>query len=641
MPPSDLSPEHIYYGGEEHRPPSKTALKAGAFRGYYEAGNLRYLCAGQDEAIRMIYSAVRDHNWDTVVPQIQDEKIVVGEQAFTINYEAHYQKGDIDFLTRYTIEGSADGSILFEMDGTALSAFRKNRIGFCVLHPAQVAGQPCTIFTTDGKEREGRFPVAISPHQPYRNLAAMQWQSGSNRYRLEFEGDIFEMEDQRNWTDASFKTYCTPLAEPFPVEVRAGEKIQQKIVLKLLDTASTEKRVNDPISLRLTGERSAFPAIGIAQASAYEPLTEEESRRLQNVGFSHYRAEVRWHESDCQTQWKRAVEESSRLQLPLELVMYFGSDEKEVLARIGTLQQQHPADVRYVLLFQQGEKVTPDELLRHWVPSLRTLFPQAKIGAGTDCFFTELNRQQVATEYLDFISYSVNPQVHHFDNQSLVETLATQAETVRSARQHFNDAAVHISPVTLKMRFNPNATTPPSDLTPAARLAQRTDTRQMSLLGAGWTLSSIKYVSEAGAKAVTYFETVGSCAIMGRKAAAHPNPLFANLAGKLFPVYWVLYYLLEEQPQYVLHTLSSHPLQMDGLVVERENHTLIMLANWQPEATEVLLPDFPGMRQQKMLTHHNFTDLMDDAWVDSEWKEASGPCRLDAYGIAILSVETR
>ena len=29
-------------------------------------------------------------------------------------------------------------------------------------------------------------------------------------------GDVFEMEDQRNWTDASFKTYCTPLRQPFP-----------------------------------------------------------------------------------------------------------------------------------------------------------------------------------------------------------------------------------------------------------------------------------------------------------------------------------------------------------------------------------------------------------------------------------------
>ena len=641
MTPADLSLEQRYYGGEEHRPPAKTALRAGAFRGYYEAGNLRYLRAGQDEAIRMIYSAARDHNWNTVVPRIRDEKIAVGEHEFSITYEAHYQEDDIDFQAQYSIEGSADGMIVFEMVGTALSAFRKNRIGFCVLHPAQVAGQPCTIFTTDRQEKAGRFPIIISPHQPFMNLAAIQWPSGGNRYRLEFEGDVFETEDQRNWTDASFKTYCTPLAEPFPVALQPGEKVHQKIVLKLLDADTIQEVVNDKISLRLTGERSAFPAIGIAQASAYEPLTEEETHRLQNIGFSHYRVEVRWHESDYQAQWNRAVEESSQLQLPLELVMYFGSEEKEVLSRIETLQQQHPANVRYLLLFQQGEKVTSDKLLTHWVPPLRKLFPQAEIGAGTDCFFTELNRQRVATEHLDFISYSINPQVHHFDNQSLVETLATQAETVRSARQYFNDPAVHISPVTLKMRFNPNATAPSSGTTPAERLAQRTDTRQMSLLGAGWTLGSIKYLSEAKVGAITYYEMVGSCGIMGSKVVSQQHPLFANLAGKLFPVYWVLYHVLDETQQQILHTQSSHPLQIDGLVVERENHTLIMLANWQAEAVEVSLPDFLGVRKRKSLTRHNFMELADGTWADSHWEEESGSCRLDAYDIAILRVETQ
>lgn len=33
---------------------------------------------------------------------------------------------------------------------------------------------------------------------------------------IDFSGETFEMEDQRNWTDASFKTYCRPLARPAP-----------------------------------------------------------------------------------------------------------------------------------------------------------------------------------------------------------------------------------------------------------------------------------------------------------------------------------------------------------------------------------------------------------------------------------------
>ena len=39
------------------------------------------------------------------------------------------------------------------------------------------------------------------------------------------EGETFETEDQRNWSDASFKTYGTPLHLPFPVEVEEGTRV--------------------------------------------------------------------------------------------------------------------------------------------------------------------------------------------------------------------------------------------------------------------------------------------------------------------------------------------------------------------------------------------------------------------------------
>ena len=39
-------------------------------------------------------------------------------------------------------------------------------------------------------------------------------------------GDVFEIEDQRNWTDGSFKTYSTPLSLPFPVPVEAWTRMR-------------------------------------------------------------------------------------------------------------------------------------------------------------------------------------------------------------------------------------------------------------------------------------------------------------------------------------------------------------------------------------------------------------------------------
>ena len=50
---------------------------------------------------------------------------------------------------------------------------------------------------------------------------------------INFEGELFETEDQRNWLDASYKTYCTPLSIPFPVAVNVGDEVNQSLQLQV------------------------------------------------------------------------------------------------------------------------------------------------------------------------------------------------------------------------------------------------------------------------------------------------------------------------------------------------------------------------------------------------------------------------
>ena len=50
------------------------------------------------------------------------------------------------------------------------------------------------------------------------------------------EGDTFEMEDQRNWTDASYKTYVRPLALPWPYTLAKGTVIEQAVRLSVHGT---------------------------------------------------------------------------------------------------------------------------------------------------------------------------------------------------------------------------------------------------------------------------------------------------------------------------------------------------------------------------------------------------------------------
>ena len=69
------------------------------------------------------------------------------------------------------------------------------------------------------------FPEAISPDQPAFDISALTHEPAPGvSCTVEMEGDAFEMEDQRNWADASFKTYIRPLSKPRPYVIAKGRK---------------------------------------------------------------------------------------------------------------------------------------------------------------------------------------------------------------------------------------------------------------------------------------------------------------------------------------------------------------------------------------------------------------------------------
>ena len=218
-------------------------LRCGPLTGYFdpETVALRRVCLGENEVVRAVYAAVRDHNWNTITPLLTDVELAAQDEGFHLTFNVRHRERDIDFAWRGKIRGDAEGRIQFTMDGRALSAFRRNRIGFCVLHPTPAcAGQPCVVQTMDGQTERGAFPDFISPHQPFQNLRSISHEAAPGVWtEVAFQGDVFEMEDQRNWTDASYKTYCTPLALPYPVLVPAGTEVRQAITITLLAEEGT------------------------------------------------------------------------------------------------------------------------------------------------------------------------------------------------------------------------------------------------------------------------------------------------------------------------------------------------------------------------------------------------------------------
>ncbi len=223
-------------------------LQAGPLTMEFDVQNafLRYVRFDRFEILRGIFAAVRDQDWNTIPTTVLDFQIEKNEVSFELSFLAQCRQGEINFQWQGHLSGTEQGVLRFDFSGEALSTFYRNRIGFCVLHPSRnCAGQACRVEHCDGTVTDGEFPLHIAPDQPFKNIRTITHSVAPGiDARVEFTGDVFEMEDQRNWTDASFKTYCTPLERPFPVEITAGSRISQMVTLQVVPSVTlTSARV--------------------------------------------------------------------------------------------------------------------------------------------------------------------------------------------------------------------------------------------------------------------------------------------------------------------------------------------------------------------------------------------------------------
>jgi hypothetical protein len=382
----------------------------------------------------------------------------------------------------------------------------------------ECAGQPCTIEKTTGETVRGSFPDLISPHQPFFDIRAIRHTVVPGlEAEVRMEGDTFEMEDHRNWTDANFKTYCTPLAKPYPVRVESGTTVQQAVTITLKGaSARTNSKRDAPVEVQIGGGRRPMPKIGFG----YAPVDAKGLASIRDLAPAHIRVDLHVAKSG----WKEQLAAAAALGVPLELAIFGAPDA--VLA------------------------VAPKNVARYLIFDVATPAPKmtGQVLLGTNDYFTELNRKRPPKNAGDGTCYSINPQVHAFDNASLVENLEAQASTVRTARSFAGDRWIAITPVTLRPRFIP-ANGAPVD----------PDPRQSSPFNAAWTLGSIKYLAEAGANSVTYYELAGKGGVLGFPV----EKVFASIKGA----------------DGIVPSQSSDPLRVDAAVFTRGSQRQVVLAN--------------------------------------------------------------
>ena len=570
--------------------------------------SLRRLCLGGTELVRGVYAAVRDRDWGTVPSRLEDLKVRHDADSFRLDLNVNCRAADIHFVWQGTLAGFPDGTISFTFEGEARSSFLSNRIGFCVLHPlAGCVGRACTVEHTDDRVEQGLFPRWVAPHQPFQQIRALTTEPLPGlRVSVAFEGDVFEMEDQRNWTDASFKTYCRPLALPFPVPVEPGQRFRQTVTIRtalpaadgparpdpgepsptdtmrqgppedsnllrsrrpkegqtleicsgvaagsqsLLTSAATSQagckvethdlRPPETVELKVPEEPTfALPPLGLGLASHGQPLSRRELQRLQLLGLSHLRADLSLAKPDWRETLRRATDDAAHIGCSLHLALFLTERAEAEVQSIAAEVMQSAVPVSLWLVFPADAQAASAGWLQRVKTALARWSPGVPVAAGTNANFAELNRHRPAPDSGLLPCFSLNPQVHAFDDASLVENLEAQAQVVESASQ-FSPHSVVISPITLKPRFNAVATAAaplaPGELPPAV------DTRQNHLFAAAWTLASIAALSATGrVHSLTYYETTGWRGVMETETGSPLPEKFPSVAGSVFPIFHVL-----------------------------------------------------------------------------------------------------
>lgn len=531
--------------GTVEPPAAGRSFRRGAASFTLEAGALRHIRLDGTELLRAISFPVRDRDWGTLAPEMSDLTITETPEALCLGFTATFRAGAAELPVAFAITLS-DRALEVTARGRSRGAFTTNRAGFTVLHPILgLAGAPVRVEHGDGRVEAAALPLLIAPWQPFQDIRALTHRVATSAGALEvecrLEGDSFEMEDQRQWGDASYKTYNRPLALPWPYCIADGEEIGQAVRLSWT-----------PVSVP-----AAAPALPAAPAGARFPetalvLTAAEARRavtrpadLAAIGPQR----ILCHLDTAAGQGLAELEAFAALQK-----LHPAAYDLELIARCppgGDLDQEFAGYAEWVA--QAGlrpasvmvcpsvdRQSTPPGSDWPACPPLEQVHRAARrafgagmtMGGGMASFFPELNRKRPPVALLDFATHGLSPIVHAADDVSVVEGLEAVPFILASARAILGDLPYRFGPSTIAMRQNPygSRTIPNPD---RIRICMSDDDpRQDGAFAAAWTLGLAACLGAGGVEVWTPAALYGPRGLYRDDGTARPlAAVVARLAG--------------------------------------------------------------------------------------------------------------
>ncbi|MEE8271339.1 MAG: hypothetical protein V3R98_06375 [Alphaproteobacteria bacterium] len=608
---------------------SARTLTAGPLSAELDAGNLRYIRLGGTELLRAVSVIVRDRNWGTYSPEIETLKVDEGADGFTVSYVATCRDDEQELRYTASIAGASDGTLRFAAEGEAITHFVTNRTGFTILHGVEgISGAQVEVLHVDGGVERSTFPSLIEPAQPFKDIRALTHEALPGvRVVCTMEGDAFEMEDQRNWSDASYKTYVRPLALPWPYTIHAGERFSQSVTLSVEGALPAAAAAMVAVRVTIGGAAGTMPWVGLGIDPQHAAAAFEVADLIRRAGpqslVCHFDPRA-GHGAAAMAAFK-ALGAATGAELVLEAVVpcveardgavvptasdaimkadiaTIAAAAAEAGAAFSAVTVSPAADLKSTQPDGDWPATPPPEDL---YAAARAAFPGAAVGGGTLSYFTELNRKRPPAGALDFVTHTTCPIIHACDDGSVMESLESLPSIVRSTAAFVGDTPYRVGPSAIGMRANPYGASYMANPENRRVAMARMDPRQRGLLGAAWTLGYAAHMARGGVAAVALSAPVGEFGIVHVRLA-YRQPWFDD-AGGVYPVYHVIAGMAAAADATMLETTSSAGRDVQCVACRTAAGVTLWLANLVGEPREVDLAGLSGPGRLCLMDEDSF-----------------------------------
>jgi hypothetical protein len=633
--PMDTS-KLVYFGTDQPVEAERT-FSAGAMALGFSDGLIRQLSWHGIEVVRGIACPIRDADWATLATVLVDESITETPDEFEISQVRLASDGAVRITLLF--KGNASGTFHAAAEMSASREFITNRAGFTLLHPLRgVAGTPVAVTHPHGSTSSCEFPLLISPDQPASDISGLRHSVDGIDTEITFQGEVFEMEDQRNWSDSSFKTYCRPLSLPRPYRLDAGVIQRQEIHIRLRGTAPSRPAPTSGLSpLELKAVAENVPHIAVAIDDGAIP-TRNEQKIARTINPKILQLRVRPENATAVCESARSIIAASPAEIELEIVVPSTEDPEKSLARVAAECKSTSLAVARVLAL-------PESYLRSYQPAgpwpagpkpedvwalARKSFPEAKIGGGVLTYFTELNRCRPQNSTCDYIAHGSTAITHSADDVSVIESLEGVSDIFKSARAIAQGRDYRLGLVGIGMRSNPYGSGVVENSQQDRIAMAAADPRQRGLFAGAWAIGAMAATEGHKVLSLALSAFVGPFGIVHRREP-WVQPIYQKgSADMVYPLFHVVRFLsaMGGAQRLAFPALGNGIV---GVAARMSSGVRLLLANLGPGASRIRLPHEAEVR---CLDAQSFSSAIHDP----QWLDTSKPDHIPEIALRPLDV---